>query len=206
MFAVIRTTTEKLEDTVNAHTSPGRSYRELQWVGGRDWILVVELADEAPETRALTATVLRAREELGFYGASLAQRFPGEKVHEPITSIMAILDAAMQYATQGHTVGWVQDDDRRHHRFDADEFYGPSMPVDTNPSSFTGLIDPEVEWGDIKYGRYSQTRLPEGYEFTGWIEDAARSWIIFLGPHGAPALYWPRRDREGGVIGAPIKL
>lgn len=102
--------------------------------------------------------------------------------------------------------GWVADMDHRHRRFDEADLDLPEGVTVENPAAFAHLVDPEVEWGDIKYGRYDETRVPTGHEYAGWIEDAAKSWIIFLGEYGAPALYWPRRDAEGGVIGNPIEL
>jgi len=55
---------------------------------------------------------------------------------------------------------------------------------------------------DIKIGRYD-SGVPG---WSGWVEDHEASWIIFLDEHGKPALYWPERDENGGVIGDPIKL
>lgn len=42
--------------------------------------------------------------------------------------------------------------------------------------------------------------------YTGWIADNAETWIIFLGPDGRPALYWPNREESGAVIGEPVEL
>lgn len=102
-------------------------------------------------------------------------------------------------------LGWVADNEVRHARFDASPL-AKDGPPDIGPQAYVNLVDPEVEWGDIKYGRYDTQRVPTGSKWSGWIEDHARSWIIFLDEHGQPALYWPRRDAEGGCIGSPFTI
>lgn len=102
--------------------------------------------------------------------------------------------------------GWADDMERRHARFDESPYASASPFVTADPSEFTSLIDPEIEHGDIIYGRYDETRVPTGHRFSGWIENYAKTWIIFIGEHGAPSLYYPRRDEAGGVIGEPINL
>ena len=69
---------------------------------------------------------------------------------------------------------------------------------------------------DIKVGRYSDVyginpvEEIDGrtitHEFSGWIEDEDRTWIIFLDEHGKPAFYWAERDELGGTIGEPVRL
>lgn len=69
---------------------------------------------------------------------------------------------------------------------------------------------------DIKIGRYSDTyvinpvEIIDGrtitHEFSGWIEDEGRTWIIFLDASGKPALYWRYRDELGGTVGEPVRL
>lgn len=102
--------------------------------------------------------------------------------------------------------GWADDMDARHARFDASPLASGDYPDDIGPQAYVNLVDPEVSWGDIRYGRYDENRVPTGHKWSGWIEDHARSWIIFLDEHGQPALYWPRRDALGGVIGTPITI
>lgn len=70
--------------------------------------------------------------------------------------------------------------------------------------------------GDIKIGRYSDTyginpvEEVDGrqitLEFSGWIEDEDRTWIIFLDGQGKPTLYWGERDELGGTLGDPVRL
>jgi len=43
-------------------------------------------------------------------------------------------------------------------------------------------------------------------EWTGYIQPKDRSWIIFLGKDGKPALYYENREESGAVIGEPIVL
>lgn len=144
MYHVVRTTTEKLEQTINDSVSnPDVSLHTLQWLGGRDWVLVLDVA-----------------------------------------------------------LGWVADQDTRYAEYDRAVADGAEFAL-TPPDGLT-LVAPEVVHGDVRYGRYDTHRT--GPDFTAFVEDAARSWIIFFGPHGSPALYWPRRDAHGGVIGAPIDL
>ncbi len=56
---------------------------------------------------------------------------------------------------------------------------------------------------DIKVERY---RNPDEIGYSGCIQDEDRSWIIFLNEEGTPTLYWPSRDKNGGVIGTPVSL
>lgn len=167
-FEVIKTTTERLSDNLNEVARDGRRVHAVQWVGGRDWIIISE------DMMMLTAV--------------------GEIQSTPTTVI------------NNNYGGWIADQDRRHSRLDASDYDWRNAPADISPDGYTVLIDPEVEWGDIRYGRYDSERIPQGSAFSGWIEDRARSWIIFLGEHGAPTLYWPRRDSNGGVIGRPVEI
>ena len=57
---------------------------------------------------------------------------------------------------------------------------------------------------NIKIGRYDHPSVTVDY--AGWIEPDDRSWIIFLGADGAPAIYYAERDASGGVIGDGIPL
>lgn len=57
---------------------------------------------------------------------------------------------------------------------------------------------------NVKIGRYSHPSVTEDY--AGWIEPEDRSWIVFLGPDGTPAIYYPVRDATGGVVGEGIPL
>jgi hypothetical protein len=67
---------------------------------------------------------------------------------------------------------------------------------------------------DIKVERYSLDSVyhpgPNGeHESCGWsglIEDADATWILFFNDRGEPALFWGERDEDGGVVGDPIKL
>ena len=57
---------------------------------------------------------------------------------------------------------------------------------------------------NIKIGRYAHESVTE--HFSGWIEPDDRSWIIYLGPTGKPACYFPERDESGGVVGEAISF
>lgn len=70
---------------------------------------------------------------------------------------------------------------------------------------------------NITIGRYRQPQddifslditefVPREKTFSGWIEPADRSWIIFMDGTGVPALYWAAREQSGAVIGEPIDL
>lgn len=48
--------------------------------------------------------------------------------------------------------------------------------------------------------------VPTDRAFSGWIEPADRSWIIYLDPAGRPALYWAEREPSGAVVGEPVIL
>lgn len=59
--------------------------------------------------------------------------------------------------------------------------------------------------------RISIERYPNATELdsAGLIEgesDDGRRWIIFMDEKGAPELYWPDRDPDGGVRGKPTTL
>jgi len=59
---------------------------------------------------------------------------------------------------------------------------------------------------NMKIGRYSDVQAETGGQWSGWVEPDDRSWIIWLDATGKPALYWPERDADGGVIGDPVVL
>jgi hypothetical protein len=66
---------------------------------------------------------------------------------------------------------------------------------------------------NVKIGRYeprdTMTHEQEASGirvFTGWIEPADRSWIVYLGQDGVPALYWGEREESGAVVGDPVVL
>lgn len=48
--------------------------------------------------------------------------------------------------------------------------------------------------------------VPRHRVFSGWIEPADRSWIIFLDDQSRPALYWAEREESGAVVGEPVEL
>lgn len=58
----------------------------------------------------------------------------------------------------------------------------------------------------LNFGSYSKT--PENVDklFTGYIEDDKKTWIIYLGRDGKPALYYPDRNKDGSVIGEGINV
>jgi|SRR5882724_5856851 len=66
---------------------------------------------------------------------------------------------------------------------------------DTEASSIAGAI-----------GLQACMYNDESLGYTGFIEDKSQAWIIFLGPHYTPVVYWPRRARDGSVVGAPIDM
>lgn len=83
------------------------------------------------------------------------------------------------------------------------------------PSPAFATIGGPVDALDLAFGVYdSQCRstAPDGttkplrHEWAGYIEDKDHSWILFLDGLGRPALFWPHRDTDGGVIGDPIHL
>ncbi len=51
---------------------------------------------------------------------------------------------------------------------------------------------------DIHVGRYSPKER-ESHGYTGWIEDDARTWIMFIENDGSPTVYL-HRDSDGGVV------
>lgn len=71
------------------------------------------------------------------------------------------------------------------------------MPL---PDVKIGRYNPEECWGVGPDGEH----LPFGW--SGYIEDGAESWILFLDEAGRPKLFWDERDENGGVIGDPIEL
>lgn len=56
----------------------------------------------------------------------------------------------------------------------------------------------------LTIGRYQHESITESY--AGYIEPADASWIIYLGPDGKPAVYYPERGPDGAVVGAGIRL
>ena len=57
---------------------------------------------------------------------------------------------------------------------------------------------------NITIGRYDDASITKDY--AGWIEPGDRSWIIYTGADGRPALYYPHREPSGAVIGEGIVL
>lgn len=57
---------------------------------------------------------------------------------------------------------------------------------------------------NIKIGRYDHPSITVDY--AGWIEPDDKSWIIFLGADGKPAVYYDQRDEHGGVVGIGYRL
>ena len=57
---------------------------------------------------------------------------------------------------------------------------------------------------NIKVGRYTHESVTKNY--AGWIEPDDRSWIIYTDAEGRPAVYFPRREPSGAVIGKGIRL
>lgn len=90
-----------------------------------------------------------------------------------------------------------------------------SQYAELPPSPSFAVIGGPVDELNLAFGVYdSQCRstAPDGttrplrHEWAGYVEDKDRSWILFLDGLGRPALFWPNRDTEGGVIGEPIHL
>lgn len=59
----------------------------------------------------------------------------------------------------------------------------------------------------IKIGRYETTggtaaAPPVGAEWAGWIEPEDKIWILFIRQDGRPS-FFSKRDKDGGVVGAP---
>lgn len=57
---------------------------------------------------------------------------------------------------------------------------------------------------NLTIGRYDHESIRK--DWAGYIEPADKSWIIYLHADGKPALYWPERDADGGVVGEPVEL
>lgn len=57
---------------------------------------------------------------------------------------------------------------------------------------------------NLTIGRYDDKSITK--DWAGWIEPANAAWIIYLGPDGRPALYYPQREPDGAVIGDGILL
>lgn len=60
----------------------------------------------------------------------------------------------------------------------------------------------------ILIGRYNTTggtaqAPPVGQSYLGWVEDEAKTWIVFLAVDGTPQ-FFGMRDADGGVIEGPI--
>ncbi len=53
---------------------------------------------------------------------------------------------------------------------------------------------------DITIGRYNNPDKVGGW--AGWVEPKDQSWILFIDKDGK-TLFWPKRDKDGGVIGKP---
>lgn len=49
---------------------------------------------------------------------------------------------------------------------------------------------------NVQVHRYAN---PQAVGYAGWIEDASKSWILFLGLDGKPA-FFERRDPTGAVL------
>lgn len=58
----------------------------------------------------------------------------------------------------------------------------------------------------LSFGSYAKTPANVDKLFTGYIEDDAKTWIIYLGQDGKPALYYPDRNKDGSVIGEGINV
>lgn len=163
-YRVLKSTTDQLQNHLDGALQDDLDIHIVQWVGGRDWIIICQAQQVTDLPSAMAAAIAHSPEASGWtWATDLATR------HRQLD------DLGPEYFEQ------------KYHDVPAAAFY----------------VIPEMEWGNIRYGRYDETRIDS---FTGWIEDTAKSWIIFLGAHGAPSLYWPRRDSQGGVIGAPIEL
>jgi len=56
----------------------------------------------------------------------------------------------------------------------------------------------------ITIGRYDHESITQHY--SGWIEPADKSWIIYTDQNGNPAVYYPQREASGAVTGEGIVL
>ena len=230
-YVVVKTTNDKLQAELNQIAEQGRTVSHTQWTGGRDWVIIAEApagngcpngcdgvktgCSECPPAeplgnganalayRTAADALARARQRISEVPHGDERYIRLDVVHETFAALINHYEQQADRAADEQ--GWVADQERRHERVATAQAGGVNygLLADGLPGEAM-LVEPEVTWGNIRYGRYDEQRL--GHEFTGWIEDVAGSWIIFLGPHGAPALYWPRRDEGGGVIGEPIRL
>ena len=57
---------------------------------------------------------------------------------------------------------------------------------------------------NLKIGRYSHESVSS--EYAGYIEPDDKSWIIWLGADGKPALYFAEREPGGAVVGLGVHL
>lgn len=56
----------------------------------------------------------------------------------------------------------------------------------------------------LTIGRYEHESITKDY--TGYIEPANKSWIIYLDADGKPSVYYPEREPSGAVIGDGVRL
>lgn len=57
---------------------------------------------------------------------------------------------------------------------------------------------------NITIGRYDDTSITD--HWAGYIEPGDKSWIIFLDAEGRPAVYYPKREKSGAVVGEAVVL
>lgn len=65
-----------------------------------------------------------------------------------------------------------------------------------------GRYNPNRTWQDVD----GSQRAGREYPYAGWIEDEARTWIVYFDSADRPVLLWRKRDVDGGVMGEPISL
>jgi hypothetical protein len=91
------------------------------------------------------------------------------------------------------------------------------MPVVVHKGSRDYLVivrHPEHdESAHDRHGAHGETDAPivvgtydDNESYGGWVEDRARSWILYYGHGGRPEVMWLRRDTTGGVVGEPISF
>lgn len=203
-YSVIKTTTERLSDALNEILMDGAGVESFNWVGGRDWVIVARGYNCRPKMDEEKDNLVGALHTVRHYLVGLSESPTARIDHlgDRISTVVTVIDLALS----GKSEGLVDNMDRRHARFDSSPLLPREYASDITPASFASLVDPEIQHGDLIYGRYDTNRVPTGNKYTAWIENYAKSWIIFLGEHGSPSLYYPRRDEMGGVIGSPINL
>lgn len=110
---------------------------------------------------------------------------PSHKLGDPVTDGMTLGDSAKILAETSAA--------RAEEAEANEEALGTPENYDSGSSKF-----------NISAGYYDG--IAESRLWAGWIEDDAKSWIIFLDKNGRPSVYYPVREANGAVHSNPQKL